>query len=350
MLKKRLIAYYLPQFHEIEENNKWWGQGYTEWTALKNWKPYFKGHTLRKPAKELGYYNLNDSTILEKQYEIASSHGIEGFCFWTYWFGGGERLLEKPLEHLLLPNSKVKYCLAWANHSWWDKSKWKLLKEQKYLGEEDYFNFYKTFSKHFNNPNYIKIDNKLVLTIFMPEDIPDLKLFMDIFNKLAQEDGYTGFYFISNLYREKIKNTNLFDAYMSADALFNNRNLFEKIKERMVRRYSWTFFGPIKYSYTKLSLGMYKNLSKIPNFIPYIFTGWDTTARHGKRGVVLTDFNTQTFKKHVDEVFDLNCSNEFIFIKSWNEWAEGNILEPDSIFDKKLLSIIKEKNDNKIID
>ena len=343
-MKKRLIAYHLPQFHEIKENNEWWGEGYTEWTAVKNWKPYFKGHQLRKPSEELGYYDLSDPQVLEKQYEIASNYGLEGFCFWTYWFGNGEMLLEKPLEHLLLPNSKVKYCFAWANHSWWDKSTWRLLKEQKYLGKEDYISFYKTLSPHFNNPNYIKKDNKLLLSIFMPQDIPDLELFIDTLNKLAIADGFNGFYFISDQCLDEVRNKNLFDAYMHSTAMFRNRNIFQKIIERLVRYHSWTFLGPVKYSYKKMMKDIYKDLSKIPNFIPSIFTGWDTTARHGNRGVILKDFDVQSFDNHVKEVFDLNINNEFIFVKSWNEWAEGNILEPDDIFGNELLEVIKKAN------
>lgn len=343
-MKKRLIAYHLPQFHEIKENNEWWGEGYTEWTAVKNWKPYFKGHQLRKPSEELGYYDLSDPQVLEKQYEIASNYGLEGFCFWTYWFGNGEMLLEKPLEHLLLPNSKVKYCFAWANHSWWDKSTWRLLKEQKYLGKEDYINFYNTFSKHFNNPNYIKIDNKLVLTIFLPEDIPDLEIFMSTFNELAQKDGFNGFYFISNHSTKKTFSKNLFDAYMNNNALFDNRNIFQKVIERLVRKYSWTFLGPIKYSYPKMVKNLYIKKCKNDNFIPSIFAGWDTTARHKKKGVILTGFSDKSFDTHVKNIFSLNSSNDFIFIKSWNEWAEGNVLEPDDIFGTKLLNIIKKLN------
>lgn len=343
-MKKRLIAYHLPQFHEVKENNEWWGEGYTEWTALKKWKPYFKGHQLRKPTEELGYYDLLNPEILEKQYDIASSYGLEGFCFWTYWFGAGERLLEKPLENLLLPSNKVKYCFAWANHSWWDKSTWRLLKEQKYLGEEDYISFYKTLSPHFNNQNYLKKDNKLLLSIFMPQDIPDLELFTSTLNKLAINDGFDGFYFISDQCTEVVKNLKLFNAYMHSPAMFRNRNILQKILERLIRYYSWTFIGPMKYSYNKMMFGIYNDLAKISDFIPIIFTGWDTTARHSKRGVVLDGFNEESFEKHVKEVFDLNTKNEFIFIKSWNEWAEGNVLEPDDIFKYKLLEIINKYN------
>lgn len=339
---KRLIAYHLPQFHEIKENNEWWGDGYTEWTAIKSWKPYFKNHQIRKPLKELGYYNLLNSEVIENQYKKASSYGIEGFCFWLYWFGNSEKLLEKPLENLLLADSKVKYCFAWANHSWYDKSNWRLLKEQKYLGEDDYKLFYNTYSKHFNNSNYITNNNKLVLTIFKPQDIPDLKLFIDTLNNCAKEEGFDGFYFISDQHKSNLNEP--LDAYMNSNALFQNRSLFQKIIEKLVRKYSWTFLGPVKYSYPKMMSNLFLNDSQNPDFIPSIFTGWDTTPRHRKRGVVFKNFNKTNFQKHVVDIFNLKTENNFVFIKSWNEWAEGNLLEPDDIFAYDLLQIIKESN------
>lgn len=343
-MKKRLIAYYLPQFHEIKENNVWWEEGYTEWTALKKWKPYFNGHQLRMPTKELGYYDLSNHEVLEKQYEIASNYSLEGFCFWIYWFGAGDRLLEKPLEHLLLSNSKVKYCLAWANHSWRDRSASRLLKEQKYLGKQDYISFYKTMAAHFNNPNYIKKDNKLLLSIFAPQDIPDLEIFLGTLNNLAQKDGFDGFYFISDQSRAEIIKKNLFDGYMHSIAMFKNRNILQKIMERLIKHYGLSLLGPVRYSYKKMMSDIYAEFIDMPSFIPMIFTGWDTTPRHKNRGNVMKDFNVTTFKEHVDNIFSLKTNSDFIFIKSWNEWAEGNVLEPDSLFQDKLLKIIKENN------
>lgn len=344
-MKKRLIAYHLTQFHQIPENDLWWGEGYTEWTAIRKWQPYFKNHILRKPER-LGYYNLLDPETLENQFEIASKHNIEGFCFWTYWFGAGERLLEKPLEHLLSSKSSVKYCLAWANHSWMDKSKWKLLKEQKYLGENDYKMFFEAMLPHFKNKNYIKYNNKPILSIFMPQEIPDFDVFYSTWNRLIQKEGFDGFYFITDQISDTLKFPHLFDAFMQSGSFFANRTLWQKILDRLIRIYSWTFLGPMRYSYPQLAKKMYLNSPKNNNFIPTIFTGWDSTPRHGKRGIVLENFTPESFKEHVQEVFDLNTKNEFIFIKSWNEWAEGNLIEPDDIFGDSLLKVIRDINTN----
>lgn len=344
-MKKRLIAYHLPQFHSIAENDRWWGIGYTEWTCLRRWMPYFKGHKLRRPER-LGYYNLLDKNVLEQQYEIAQQYGIEGFCFWTYWFGEGNRLLEKPLAHLLQPESKVKYCIAWANHDWFDKSRWLLLQKQNYLGPADYERFFYEMLPHFQNKNYIKKDNKPVISIFMVKDIPDLDKFVELWNSLAKKEGFPGFYFISDQYDPNSKWNQYLDAYSHSPVMFRNRTFFEKFIERMIRYHSWTLFGPMRYSYSKLMKNLYDGYSEIEKFIPTIFSGWDTTPRHAKRGVMLLGFNVETFRAHVRDVFSLDTKNEFIFIKSWNEWAEGNLLEPDDIFGDKLLEVIKEESLN----
>lgn len=343
MLKKRIIAYHLPQFHPIKENDQWWGPGYTEWTAMKRWKPYFKGHELRRPER-LGYYNLLEPGIINKQFEIADQYGIEGFCFWTYWFGNGERLLEKPLEQLLRPENKVRYCIAWANHDWFDKSKWRLLKKQSYLGRDDYEKFFFEMLPHFKNPRYIKKDNRLVVSIFMPNDCPDLNVFCNTWNELSIKEGFGGIYFVSDQYQKDFKFNDCFSAFCHSPAMFSNRNIFQRIIERLVRYHNWTFLGPMRYSFPRLMRGIYKNLSKNDKFIPTIFSGWDTTPRHASRGVVLKDFNEKTFADHVSEVFSLGTKEDFIFIKSWNEWAEGNVLEPDNIFRDKILEVIKKAN------
>ena len=131
---------------------------------------------------------------------------------------------------------------------------------------------------------------------------------------------------------------------MSTELFFKNRNLFQKIRERLIKRYSCSFLGLVKYSYPKLMNNLFICKQNDERFIPNIFSGWDTTPRHKERGVILTDFNENTFEKHVIEIFNLKNVNDFVFIKSWNEWAEGNLIEPDDIFGEKLLEIIKKNN------
>jgi hypothetical protein len=169
---------------------------------------------------------------------------------------------------------------------------------------------------------------------------------MNTFNQLAVADGFDGFYFISDQSLDIPKIENKFDAYMCNHLFFKNRNLFQKVLDKLVRIYSWTFLGPIKYSYPKLMDNLFIKVNNDDKFVPTIFAGWDSTPRHKKRGVVMTDFNEKTFEEHVSHIFKINSLNQFIFIKSWNEWAEGNALEQDDIYDTKLLDIIKKYNTN----
>lgn len=345
MSQKRVIAYYLPQFHPIAQNDRWWGVGYTEWTTLKRWTPCFDGHQVRTPENtELGYYTLLDLDVMQKQYQVANKYQIEGFCFWTYWFGNGTRLLEKPLDLLLSAPNDVKYCIAWANHSWFDKSTWTMLQEQFYLGKEDYVSFFKTMLPHFKNKNYILDGNKPVVSVFMVKEIPDFELFILTWNQLAIEAGFDGIFFVSDQYDGSFKYNHLLSGFSHSPEMFRNRSFLEKVVERLVRYHSWLFLGPASYSYAKLMKGLFSEFENVDKFIPTLFAGWDTTPRHGKRGVVLKGFDRQSFSKHVKDIFKMKFSSNYIFIKSWNEWAEGNVIEPDNQFGEDLLKIVSEAN------
>lgn len=340
---KKLIAYYLPQFHEIKENNLWWGEGFTEWRLVKSAKQYVRGQRIRKPTT-LGYYNLvEDEDIYDKQFELAQKNGIYGFCLWTYWFGNGEKILEKPLE-ILKKNENVNYCIAWANHSWYNKSKGILLKEQKYLGEKDYVNFFNYLLPHFKKNNYIKIDDKPVVTIFNPSQIPDLDVFINTWLSLAKENNLEGIYFVAEHTSSESKYTNYFDAYFNSNIINMPNNLFEKIINNIVRFKKLTIFGPVVFDFKDRFDHLFKSKTKDKKNIPFILTGWDTTIRHKKRGIFHKNFDLNSFENHVGNAINYNPNNDLIIVKSWNEWAEGNILEPDNVFDDKLLKIIKNLN------
>ncbi len=344
-MSRKVIAYYLPQFHQIPENDKWWGFGYTEWTALKKWKSCFEGHQIRKPdEKKIGYYNLLNLDVIKKQYELAEKYNITGFCFWAYWFGGGARLLEKPLDLLLSQNNKIRYCVAWANHSWFDKSTWTMLQKQHYLGKEDYTYFFYTFLPHFKNPNYILDDGRPVFSLFMIQDIPDFQLYIETWNALAIKEGFRGMFFISDQYVPNFQFNHLLSGFSHSPQMFKNRNFFQKILERLIRYHSWHFLGPMKYSYPRMMKNLFNEFINVEKFIPTIFCGWDTTPRHGRRGVVLRYFNPTHFLTHVREIFSTQFKSQYVFVKSWNEWAEGNVLEPDHIHGEEYLAIMKKEN------
>lgn len=343
MKKVLSLAYYLPQFHEIKENNIWWGKGFTEWTNINNAKSYFPNHSIRKPIQPLGQYNLLDKSTLEHQSSLAKKHGIDGFIVWNYWFGNGEKILEKPIELVLKNEINFNFCFAWANHSWINKSKGVLLKEQKYLGEKDYTQYFNYLLPFFKKSNYIKINNKPIFTIFRPQDIPDLTIFIETFNKLAKKEGLNGIFFIAENSNSQSNYLSLFDKFCNSNSYLGIRykdNLLTFIKEKINNKLKIYNLGPFIYDYTKL---VQKNTYEPDNkYIPTVFSGWDTTPRHGKNGLILKNFTLENFKYHLNKIKVQYPKTDIIIIKSWNEWAEGNIMEPDSINENLLLDCYKQ--------
>lgn len=186
MKKARVIAYYLPQYHPIPENDRFWGKGFTEWTNVGKAKPLFRGHYQPRVPADLGYYDLRLPEIREEQAKLAKEAGIEGFCYWHYWFGGGKELLERPFNEVVESGSPdYPFCLGWANHTWstrtWtsNKSRYKetIIAEQTYPGVGDYVQHYNTYKKAFKDSRYITVDGRLLFVVFDSTAIPDFGLF-----------------------------------------------------------------------------------------------------------------------------------------------------------------------------
>ena len=203
-MKARVIAYYLPQFHPVKENDRFWGKGFTEWTNVAKAKPLFRGHYQPRIPADLGFYDLRLPEVREQQAELAREAGIEGFCYWHYWFGNGKMLLQRPFEEVLSSGKPdFPFCLCWANHSWstktWDKDSSKtknsIIAEQLYPGDEDYIAHFNYCLPAFKDHRYITIEGKPVFGIYEPFFLPDAKHFMNIWRELAIENGLKGIYF-----------------------------------------------------------------------------------------------------------------------------------------------------------
>lgn len=340
------LAYYLPQFHEIDENNQWWGSGFTEWQQLRAAQQYYPWQEIRKPIAPYGEYSLLDPKVVEWQSSISKQHGIDGFIVFDYWFGNQKKLLDKPMQMVLDQKLNFDYCLCWANHSWYNKRKNITLQKQHYLGTEDYQNYFFHLLPHFKSAHYLKIDNRPIFSIFDPKKIPDLSDFINTFETLAKKAGFNGIYFIADNTDGNSSYANHFKGYTRSNHFFKKRrknNLISYIKEKMTRKFGWNQLGPFCYSYPELVVNQHKDFHDA-NYIPTVFTGWDTTPRHLKRGTILTDFSVESFKAHLNKISQSintnhNSTNgtQLIIIKSWNEWAEGNLLEPDNIFGYRLL-------------
>jgi lipopolysaccharide biosynthesis protein len=346
------IAFYLPQFHAIPENDAWWGKGFTEWTNVKKAKPLFKGHYQPHIPTELGYYDLVNSDVRIQQAQLASAYGINGFCYWHYWFGNGRQLLQKPAQ-LFLESKEPDFpiCFAWANQTWsgiWHGLENKILAEQVYAGEEDDRKHFYTMLPFFTDKRYIRKDDKPVFILYRPFDHPYLDSFIEHWQELAIKNGLKGIYFLGISYQRTHCFKNL-DGLIYHDSYWRGSiNIFDKAFKKIVNEYPDEWFSKLKYGCHKLS---YEALIKrIGNEVlsddmyPTIYTGWDNTPRSGRRGKVFYDYTPALLGKQVQKIRNLidHRSDTFCFIKSWNEWAEGNYLEPEHRYGHAFLEEFKK--------
>ena len=201
-MKPRVIAFYLPQFYPTPENDAWWEPGFTEWTNVA--KPLFKGHYQPRIPRDLGFYDLRVPETREKQATLAKQAGVEGFCYWHYWFGNGIQLLSRVFDEVLESGEpNFPFCLGWANHSWysktWDKNgQDKLLMEQTYPGKDDYINHFNYALRAFRDKRYLFIEDKPIFYIFDALNVPDD--FLILWNTLAKNNGFpNGICFIGRI-------------------------------------------------------------------------------------------------------------------------------------------------------
>lgn len=350
--KARVIAYYLPQYHPIPENDKWWGSGFTEWISVAKARPLFKGHEQPLLPGELGFYDLRLSESREHQATLAKEHGVEGFCYWHYWFGNGKQLLERPFNEVLeYGKPDFPFCLGWANHSWkgvFFGAKGQTLVEQEYLGEEDARMHFNHLLKAFTDPRYIRVNNKPLLHIFSPKTIPDCKKYLEFWRKLAIESGLDGLYIVGeSLTVQEIEKYGVDTVTYSYHRQIENRNIKNKYL-RFLYKKLLRIPGKLKvYEYKEAMKYFIRNKNCPDLELPSIVPNWDTTARLGKNAVILHNSNPELFRVHVKEVLksveNKNLEENIVFIKSWNEWAEGNYMEPDRKFGKQYLEVLKSE-------
>ena len=340
MNKTRAIAFYLPQFYPTPENDEWWEPGFTEWTNVAKAKPLFKGHYQPRIPRDLSFYDLRVPETREKQAALAREAGIEGFCYWHYWFAG-RRLLDRVFTEVV-ESGKPDYpfCLCWANHSWyqktWDPTKPdKLLIEQTYPGEQDYIDHFNAMLPAFKDRRYMKVDGKLIFGIFSSDRIPSFSLMKDIWNRLAKENGLEGFYFFGFIQFEgqvadaKEKG---YDAlvYENMVNVYNDSlNLWNRAK----RKY---FHIPAAFEYKKYVDRTITFFRKNPEYIPCVMPNFDHSPRSLYGGRIMKCNSPIEWGRLCKETADLVSERKqpFVFIKAWNEWGEGNYLEPDAKFGK----------------
>lgn len=359
--KPRVIAFYLPQFHPTEHNNEWYGEGFTEWTNVAKAKKLFPGHEQPHIPADLGFYDLRLDETRLAQANLAKKYGIEGFCYYHYWFAPGIEELNKPIEMVLKskkPDFPFMFC--WANETW-QKKFWNIdgsiekkdLQTQTYNGIADYEKHFDDVLPYFRDSRYIRIDNKPAFMIYKPLNIPDLQIFIDTWNKKAVENGFEGIYFLGQSVKtEKEKDKILKNGIEAINSVrhyenYSNRNFLYKV---FYKGFRILFRLPVIKDYRRVYKSFTTKADEEENIIPTIIPNWDHTPRSGRGGSVLTHSNPETFRLHVKKVFEAiknkPMHKQIVFIKSWNEWGEGNYMEPDLKFGRKYLEVLYEEINN----
>ena len=333
----KILALNLPQFHEVEENNEWWGKGFTEWTNVKKALPVYKGHIQPIEPIDDYYYDLSKKEDINKQAVLARKYGLSGFVYFHYWYEG-RHMLEKPCEILLQsPDIDIEYCFCWANHSWtraWDGKEHQVLLGQTYGGKEDWSAHFNYLLPFFKDKRYIKKDNMPVFVLYNPSAIPDVDEMIRYWDNRVREEGFSGLYIV-----EYISSKNLHPGCKKSQAIYEDEPMYtlrfeisalEKAKRVICK---------------KLQIPEYQNYDRIwklllkkkrtydgRKIVQGCFTAWDNSPRRGRKGpMIVKGSSPKKFKKYFTKLIQNNredVSDDFLIINAWNEWGEGAILEP----------------------
>lgn len=374
-MKVRVIALYLPQFHPIPENDEWWGKGFTEWTNVKKAKPLCKGHVQPRVPADLGYYDLRDPETRERQAELAREAGIEGFCYYHYWFGNGKQLLERPFNEVLASGKPdFPFCLCWANHDWTNKS-WKKGNTQKtgsmimqmQYSEEDHINHFYNILPAFRDKRYITVDGKPLFAVWAPRNIPNGKRFVELWQNLAKQNGLPGIHFVGYTANANKKlpsgklslyETNKASAFYQSvldigyDAVISSglTRAQSIIQGRLglawnILTYKTRIPSSSHLDYSKVMRHYYVDEDAWENVYPTLLPQWDRTPRAGSKTEFLINSSPVKFQSTIEEALsylkDKTSEHRILFLKAWNEWGEGNYVEPDQQFGHGWLDAIK---------
>ena len=350
MNRVRPIAFYLPQFYPTPENDEWWEPGFTEWTNVARSAPLFPGHYQPRIPRDLGFYDLRVPETREKQARLARDAGIEGFCYWHYWFGGGKRLLHEVFDEVVSSGKPdFPFCLCWANHSWYSKT-WdpdlpdKLLMEQTYPGDEDIVAHIKAMLPAFLDERYMKVDGKLIFGVFDPSKI-DIKRMHKIWDDMAHEHGLKGFHFfalcIGSVSLRWSDKGHHYDSLV-LDPLLDSVDAWQCTKSERQLRDSLIASGiPYTVRYDDYVAKTRDIFSQHPEVLPCINPDFDHSPRSGIKAHILADSTPDKWGQLCsiasEHVANRPQQERLVFIKAWNEWGEGNYLEPDRRWGKQYL-------------
>ena len=357
--RARLISFYLPQFHPIPENDAWWGKGFTEWTNVSKSKSLFSGHHQPHLPTDLGFYDLRLPESRKAQADMAREHGIEAFCYWHYWFHG-KRLIERHFEEVLSSKEPdFSFCLAWANETWsrrWLGEEKDILMPQAYSREDD-LSHVRWLLPVFADPRCVKVNGRPMFLIYRPTDLPAPQRTTDLIRSECVRNGLPEPFLIGinshcwdlDCSTIGFDRTLLFMPQLGNLPEFMNDEPSTTKLERN-RRFGVDSDKLKIYDYEEALVSMLGNRSKYSHpVVPSIFVGWDNTPRRSENGIILVNSKPETFGKYlnqlVEEVQENDPDERLVFLNAWNEWAEGNHLEPDDLNGRSFLEEVKRVND-----
>lgn len=360
--KLEIIAFYLPQFHPFPENDNWWGKGYTEWTTVGKAKPLFKGHNQPRIPSELGYYDLRLPIIREQQAQMARDAGVTAFCYWHYWFGNGKRLMADVFDEVLASGKPdFPFCLGWANHSWYAKN-WnadgttdnRLLIEQTYPGIEDEKMHFKFLLRAFKDKRYLKIDGAPLLSVYDSKNLPID--YIDNLRKWTREAGFPDLFLITqeNIYWSKEEALNKgYNAVYSTMNLAMTQHQGTTMRDKIIRvsqiwkKKSFSLIRrrpPFMSDYREMRHKLTDMEAYKEELIPVIIPQWDHTPRSGWNGTLFVNARPEFFYEHAKEALALvkDKKHPIVVLKSWNEWGEGNMMEPDLTYGRGFIEALRK--------
>ncbi|WP_188042942.1 glycosyltransferase WbsX family protein [Changpingibacter yushuensis] len=355
MNQPKVLAFYLPQFHRVEENDRWWGEGFTEWNNVRQGRPLYEGHYQPRVPADENYYNLLDTRTLEWQATLARQYGVYGFCFYHYWFNG-HKLLEKPME-LLLQNRDIdiRYCVSWANENWtngWVSDDSDILISHDNSDEADWDRHFDYLSQFFEDERYVRVDGRPLVIIYHPSILQGIDRMLSRWRALAIERGYSGLEIVYQLGMDHFDPSldhSVFDGGIEFEPNFSAVES-QSVSSRTTDRLKGVFSNHLKLKFginlskmvrRRLSFRNYDEvwqsiLERVPDteqkMYPGGFVDWDNTARKGSRGSVIRGASPEKFGRYMAILLrraQTIYRKEFVFLFAWNEWGEGGYLEPD---------------------
>lgn len=358
----KIIAFYLPQYHNIPENNEWWGDGFTEWINVKKAKSLYEDHIQPKKPLNDNYYDLLNDDVKLWQVELAKKYGVYGFCYYHYWFNG-KLLLERPMEQMLNnKNIDMPFCVCWANEAWtkaWVDST-QMLIPQKYGSRDEWKAHFDYLLPFFKDNRYIKVNGKPLLVIYKPELIDCGNDMIDYFQELARSAGFPGVemaYQHGNMdFYSSQKDDSHYDLDIEFQPIYARYDLDLMRKQSSVKKFLKSIYNKSsiwlgRTTGKEIRLRLTKGSEQVKKYdfdeiwklilnkpvvdkkrIPGAFAMWDNTPRHGLRGHVYEGSTPQKFEEYLEKLI-IKTKDEYkkdmIFMYAWNEWAEGGYLEPD---------------------